>query len=127
MSSLEKIKKLQECIEFAKEELGNGFLAGDIFSAEGLPVVEGYHSNPKASALFANITEYIRKAVRGSNFPDLRDYYLIELEDNKAVIVILDTDFEWGMLVDTKQVKLGYLFSIFLPQAIEKFQKISNM
>jgi hypothetical protein len=124
MSSLEKIKKLQECIEFAKEELGHGFLAGDIFSTDGLPIVEGYHSNPKASALFANITEYIKKAVKGSNFPELRDYYLVELEDNKAVIVILNDEFEWGMLIDTKAVKLGYLFSIFLPQAIKKFQEI---
>jgi len=127
MSSLEKIKKLQECIKFAKEELGKGLLAEDIFSSEGLPVVDGYHSNPKASALLANITDYIKKAVKASNFPDLRDYYMIELEGNKALIVILNEEFQWGLLIDTKIIKLGYLFSIFLPQAIEKFREISKM
>ena len=123
MATAKTLEALRNCIAFAKEELGDGLMSSDIFSNDGLPVVEGYNTNPKSAALFANITEYIRKAVISSNFPDLGDYYLVNLEDDRLVIVLLAGDFEWELLIDHKRIKLGYLFSIFLPEAIKKFKE----
>ncbi len=123
MATAKTLEALQECVNFAKEELGEGLMASDIYSDDGLPVVEGYNSNPKSSALFANITDYIRKAVVSSNFPNLGDYYMINLEDDRLVIVILTEHFQWQMLIDHRKIKLGYLFSIFFPEAIKRFKE----
>jgi hypothetical protein len=122
-----KLQAFQECIEYAKEELGNGLIASDIFSDEGLPVVDGYNSNPKATALFAGITDNIRKAVRNANFPNLGDYYVINLQADTLDLIILAPKFQWKLLVNTDKIKLGYLFSIFLPEAIDKFKKAASL
>ena len=127
MATARTLEALRDCILFAKEELGEGLVSSDIFSNDGLPVVEGYNTNPKAAALFANITDYIRKAVVSSNFPNLGDYYLINLEDDRLVIVLLSDEFEWQMLIDHKKIKLGYLFSIFFPEAIKRFKEAVNV
>ncbi len=122
----EILEKLQECVSYAKEELGDGLIATDIYSSEGLPVVEGYNSNPKATALFANITEYILKAVNNSNMSDLGDYYIINLQEGTLDIVIIDENFQWKLLINTNKIKLGYLFSIFLPEALNRFKSSLN-
>ncbi len=122
-----KLQAFQECIDFAVEELGNGLIASDIYSDDGLPVVEGYNSNPKATALFAGITDNIRKAVRNAQFPELGDYYVINLQADTLDIVILAPKFQWKLLINTDKIKLGYLFSIFLPEAIERFKKAASL
>lgn len=119
----EILKNLQECIFFAREELGDGLISTDIYSAEGLPVVNGYNSNEKATALFANITEHIKKAVNASTMSNLGDYYIINLQEGTLDIVIVGDKFQWKLLLNTNKIKLGYLFSIFLPDAIKKFKE----
>lgn len=126
MATARTLEALKECINYAKEELGDGLISSDIFSNDGLPVVDGHNTNPKSAALFANITDYIRKAVISSNFPDLGDYYLVNLEDDRLVIVFLADNFQWEMLIDHKKIKLGYLFSIFFPEAIRRFKEAVN-
>jgi hypothetical protein len=122
-----KLRALQECIEFAKEELGQGLIASDIYSEEGLPVVDGYNSNPKATALFANITEHIKRAVKNEKYPNLGDYYVINLQANTLDLVILAPRFQWKLLINTDKIKLGYLFSIFLPEAIQRFKEAAKL
>lgn len=120
------LENLQNCIYFAKEELGGGLIATDIYSNEGLPVVDGYNSNEKATALFANITEHIRKAVNNSTMSNLGDYYIINLQQGTLDIVIVGENFQWKLLINTDKIKLGYLFSIFLPEAIKRFKEALN-
>jgi len=120
------LEALQNCISFAKEELGSGLIATDIYSTEGLPVVDGYNSNEKATALFANITEHIRKAVNNSTMSNLGDYYIINLQQGTLDVVIVGDNFQWKLLINTNKIKLGYLFSIFLPEAIKRFREALN-
>jgi hypothetical protein len=118
-----RIDQFQECIDFALEELGDNLISTDIFTEEGLPVVEGYNSNPRAVALFSQISDTLRKTVRNSNFKDLGKFYVVSLENNVLDIVILNEKFQWKLIVDTTGMQLGYLFSIFLPEAIKKFEE----
>ena len=120
------LENLQRCIYFAREELGEGLIATDIYSTEGLPVVDGYNSNEKATALFASITEHIRKAVNNSTMSNLGDYYIINLQQGTLDVVLVGENFQWKLLINTNKIKLGYLFSIFLPEAITKFKSALN-
>ena len=121
--SKQVLENLQNCVNYAIEELGDGLIASDIFSSEGLPVVDGYNSNEKATALFASITEKIRRAVNNSHLSNLGDYYIINLQEGTLDLVIVGDIFQWKLLVNTNKVKLGYIFSIFLPEAIKRFKK----
>ncbi|RUM62258.1 MAG: hypothetical protein DSY66_00255 [Persephonella sp.] len=117
------LENLQNCVNYAIEELGDGLIASDIFSSEGLPVVDGYNSNEKATALFASITEKIRNAVNNSHLSNLGDYYIINLQEGTLDLVIVGNIFQWKLLVNTNKIKLGYIFSIFLPEAIKRFKE----
>ena len=126
MMAKELLEKLQNCIYFARDELGDGLISTDIYSSEGLPVVDGYNSNEKATALFSNITEHIRKAVNASTMSNLGDYYIINLQEGTLDIVIVGDKFQWKLLINTNKIKLGYLFSIFLPEAIKRFKEATK-
>lgn len=111
------VKNINKALSNFEENLAGGLMACDVFSASDGQSIAGINSNPKACALFSNITNYLRKALEGSKFPPIKDYYLINLEGNKAVLVGLITDtFLFGCLVDTDKAKVGLLTNIAFPQ-----------
>jgi CheY-like chemotaxis protein len=115
------INKMKQSVEVLKDDLGLGLLAADVFDASGLSYA-GYNEQPAASALFADMTQKLRKTLEGAGFPSLGRYYLLELEDRKMVIVALVKELQWGMLVDGTKVNLGVLLNVALPKAIENLK-----
>ncbi len=113
---------MNDAIEGLKEDVGEGLIACDMFTvAEGMSVA-GYNSQPKASALFNQMTTNLTKTLRGAKFPNLNRYYLLDLEGDHMVIILPLGDFRCGILVNTKKVQLGLLLSIAIPNAIEAFE-----
>ncbi len=120
------IKKLQQAIEVLKEDLEAGLISCDIYpTGVGTPLV-GYNSNAKAAALFDQVTSHINKALKNSNFPGLKDYYFLELENDMIVLVLIFKEHQWGILVDGKKVNLGMLLNIVIPNARKAFLEAYN-
>lgn len=115
------VNKLKHGIEVLKDDLGAALVATDIFDAGGLSYA-GYNEQPAASALFADTTSKLRKALDGSGFPALGRCYFLELEDRKLVIVGMVKEMQWGMLVDGNKVNLGVLLNVALPKALENLK-----
>ncbi len=117
------ISKLNLAINTLKEDLGDGLVATDIFTvADGISIA-GYNPQPKASALFNQMTNYIIKTLRGSNFPNLNKYFIMDLEGNHMVVVLPMGDYRWGILVDTQKVQLGLLLSVAIPNSVKAFEE----
>lgn len=117
------VEKLNAAIELLKGDLGDALLAADIFgSADGQSIV-GYNTQPKASALFNQLTGYLAKSLQGAGFPPLGRYYMLDLVDAKMVIVIPLGDYQWGMLVDTNKAQLGLLLNVVMPKIIDAFEE----
>ena len=120
------VRKLNEAVEVLKEDLGDGLIACNIFTVqEGLSVA-GYNSQPKASALFNQVTSNLIKILKAANFPGLGKYYIVDLEDNNMAIILPLGEYRWGILVDTQKVQLGLLVSIAIPNCIESFEEASK-
>ena len=117
------IPKLKEAVDTLREDLGEGMLATDIFSKQDGQAVEGYNSQPAACALFSQMTKYIFKSLSDSGFPTIGRYYLLDLVDNKAVVVIPLGEYIWGIFIDTKKVPIGLVLNVGLPKAISIFEE----
>jgi len=123
-------KKFNQAMDIMKDKLGKAFLAGSIWAnVDGQPIVS-YDPNKAldvgaANALFNQVTAYIKKSLKGANFPSqLNRYYMMDLTDNKIVIAAqLGEDFQWGMLIDTGQTTLGLVLNVALPEAMALFGK----
>jgi len=116
------VKRFQEAIETLKENVGAGLIATDIWSpSDGQPIV-GYNSQPKACALFNQITLYLTRSLKESGFPALGRLYNIELVDNKMVIVMNIGDYQWGILADSSKVSLGLLLNVAIPNALASLE-----
>ena len=113
------VPKLTQAIEGVKNELGGGMLACDLFAVADGQSIAGHNTQPKASALFNQLTDYLVKALRGSGFPGLGHYFLIDMEGNNMVVVVPLGEYRMGLLVDTKKVQLGLLLNVVLPQMIQ--------
>ena len=116
------IKKLKASVEVLKDDLGDGLIATDIFTVEDGMSIAGYNPQPKASALFNNLTTDLMETLRSANFPNLDKYYILDLEGDHLVIVLPLGDYRWGMLVNSKKVQLGLLLSIAIPDCIQAFE-----
>jgi hypothetical protein len=98
--------------------LEGGLVASDVFTTADGQSLAGYNSNPKACALFNEITKYLHKSLKGSGFPGLGGYYLVHLENNMVVVVISHGEVQNGMLVDLSKTTMGLLLNVALPKAI---------
>ena len=117
------VQKLFTAVELLKNDLGDALLAADIFGSTDGQSIAGYNSQPKASALFGQLTLFLGKSLEGSGFPRLGKYYILDLADAKMVIVIPLGDYQWGLFVDTKKVQLGLLLNVVMPKIIDAFEE----
>lgn len=117
------VKVMEKAVEVLKEDLGDGLLATDIINAKDGQSLAGWNTQPKASALFAELTSTMDKALKGSGFPALGRYYMLDLVDDKMVVLITMGNFLWGMFLNSKKAKLGLLLNIVIPKAIDAFEE----
>jgi len=117
------VKKLNLAIETLKEDLGGALLSSDIWMSGTGQSIGGFNPNPKATALFEQVTIYMNKALSGAGFPVLSQFYMLDLEGDATVIILqFEAGYQWGMLVDKTKVQLGLLLNIAVPNAQEAFK-----
>jgi hypothetical protein len=75
-----------------------------------------------ASAMFNQIMQYIGTTMKESGLPAMGQYFIIELEGNKAIVVINLADYQWGMAIDTKICSLGLIINIVIPHITKLFR-----
>jgi len=120
------VKKLKNSIEILKEDLGKGLVACDIWPTGSGQSIAGHNSQPKATALFEQVTEYMNKTLSGAGFPGLAKYYMLDLENDSLVIVLMFEGYQWGMLINSQEVQLGLVLNIAVPKAREAFKDAQN-
>ncbi len=118
-----KKEKLDQAIEVLKEDLGNGLVSTNIWPAKDGTTIAGWNDQPAASALFAQMTKMMNKALADAGFPALDQYYLVHLKENKLVLIINLKEYQWGILMDSEKVPLGMLLSVAMPKAIKAFEE----
>lgn len=119
------IKKLRGAIDYLKDQLGKGLLSSDIWStADGQSLV-AFNPQPKAVALFNQLTQHMADTLSQSeeNFVDLGRYYLIDLVGDNMIIILFLGDYQWGILFNKKEVQLGLLLNIIIPKIIDIFEE----
>jgi hypothetical protein len=116
-------KKLNEIIQEFKNELGDALIATDIWGTADGQSIAGYNTQPAAAALFNRITLIINNALKGSDFPLLNRYYLLHLEGGNISAAMQFGDYQWGILVNTKQVQLGLLLNVLIPETMEAIRE----
>jgi hypothetical protein len=119
-------KRLTQVIDDLKNDLGEGLVATDIWQKDVGQAIVGHNSQPKATALFNEVTRYLVKTLAGSGFPGLGHYYIINLEKNLLVVVLNSGDLQMGMLVDTTKATIGILITIAVPNALKGLEEASK-
>ncbi len=117
------VQKLNQAVETMKKDLGDGLLATDIWIVADGVSIAAYNPQPKATALFNQLTSYLADTLRDSGFPGLGKYYLLDLVDNNMVIILPMGEYRWGMMVDSSKIQLGLLLNIVIPKIIDAFEE----
>jgi len=117
------VQKLNDAMNEMKANIGPGLLSSSIVSSTDGQTIVDFQGNPKACALFNQLTNYLSRALKESGLPELGKYYIIDLTNNRMGIVIPLGDFWWGMVTDSQKAPLGLLLNIAIPNAIDKFEE----
>ena len=120
------VNKLKNSIEVLKQDLGDALVAADIWPTGTGQSIAGFNSQPKATALFEQLTQYMNKSLTDSGFPGLDKYYMMDMEADSLIIVLQFEGYQWGMLVNSSKVQLGLLLNIAIPKAREAFLDASK-
>jgi hypothetical protein len=115
------IKKLNNSVEMLKEYLGDSLLACDIWMTNTGQSIAGYNTQPKATALFEQVTAFLKKALTGAGFPPLEKYYMLDCEGDSLILVLQFEKYQWGMLVAKSKIQLGLLLNVIIPNVTEEF------
>lgn len=113
------LKRLNTIVDDLKEVLGSALIATDSWISSDGQSLASYNSQPKATALFNEITNNLKKSLKNSDFPGLGKYYMINLENNFMVIVVIQGELQEGLLIDISKTTLGILINIALPKVLE--------
>lgn len=117
------IKKLNQAISIITEELGAGLIATDIWSVNKGRSIAGYNSKPKICVLFNLLTASLKAALRSYISYELGQYYILDLADDKLLIVLPLHCFQWNILVKKSETSLGLLLNVVLPRITELFEE----
>lgn len=115
------IQKLNEALDSTKRSLGNALIATDIYTTDEGTSIAAFNTQPKACALFNEVTTNLKNSLSTTGFPGLNEYYLLELKDGHLVVILNFSDYQWVFLVDSKIVKFGILFNVIIPEAQASF------
>ncbi|MBN1548627.1 MAG: hypothetical protein JW902_18405 [Syntrophaceae bacterium] len=116
------ISKLNNAMDELKEYSNGGAFTSDIYATHDGQSIVAFNSNPVASAMFNQITQYIATTMKESGMPALGKYYIIELQGNIYVVVINLGEYQWGMAVDTKICSLGMMINVVIPHITALFR-----
>lgn len=117
-------KKLNECIEVCKRDLGDALITASVISMPNGRALGGYNMNPETVTLFNNITASIRKVLANSPSEVLGRYYILDLEDDKTLFSFLNGKYryQWGIVFNSSKVKLGLFLNVIIPKIIKIFE-----
>lgn len=116
-------KKLEEILKDFKKEVGDALFATDIWSTADGTIIAGINPQPAAAALFNRISLLINDSLKSAKFPLLNRYYLLHLEGGNIVAVMQFGDYMWGILVDTRQVQLGIVVNVLIPNTMDAIKE----
>lgn len=116
------VEDFNKTIDVLKDDLGEGLVACDIWHSKDAQSLAGFNSQPKAVALFNEVTRMLDKTTNESDFPRLGNYYIVHLENELLVVVALSGEYQFGSLIDLSKTTMGILISVALPKLLEGLQ-----
>lgn len=148
--TLENLKKV---IDGLREDLGEGFVDTDIWNTSSNKSVAFHHQPglipmygvvPKHIKTFSEISQMLNKALKESDYHALGDYYLINLNNDRVVVVLnlksreSENDYvskakgnsvdrglsghQQFIMVDLSKTTMGVLMSIAIPRVMENLR-----
>jgi hypothetical protein len=118
------IDKLEAALTELKTTLKDGLIASDIWDRSTGLSLAGINPQPAAVALFTDVTNNLANTLSDSGFPGLRRYYLLELEgDNIVMVIVHGKTLLQGILLNAQKINLGVLLSIALPKVLAAVEK----
>ena len=116
-------EKLDEAIEVMKKDMKGGLIATDIWTVADGQSLSGFNTQPKAVALFNELTSNLVTSLKGSEFPALGRFYVVDLVGGVMACVIPLGEYQWGLLLDSTKAPLGLLLNVAIPNAIDRFEE----
>jgi FixJ family two-component response regulator len=107
-----------KAIELLKKELGEALLSSQFFTTEDSKELSSYNISPETCKIFNEMTQKTNKYLNEMKLPSINRYYIIDLADNKTLIVVTFRKYQWVILVDSRELKLGLLINLILPNII---------
>ncbi len=123
------LEQVNPIFEELKQDLGKGFLATDIWSkADGKPLVEDhdYNTHPAAVELFNKTTDLVGKTLKNANYPNLGNYYMVNLDNNHLIVVLSLDTYHQFILADLSKTTMGNLMSVAIPNLLDNLKELDT-
>lgn len=132
-------ENIKRAIDGLRDDLGQGFLKTDIWNTKTLKSVIHSHTAgmlpvygmiPKYIKKFSEVSGLLIKTLQESDLTELGDYYLVNLEDNKVVMILCyrsgeekhEITYQQYILADMDHTTIGALLGIAIPNMLKRIK-----
>jgi hypothetical protein len=119
-------RRVNQLIEELKNDLGDGFIATDIWATAYAQPLVGYRSQPETAALFNEVTQKLEKTLKTAEFPGLGNYYMVNLNNNRLAVILSINTYQLFLLIDLSKTTMGLLMSVTLPKLLSALEEITT-
>lgn len=106
-------EKLDAMISGLRTRLGAGLLATDVWERGSQISLANYNGQPAGVDMMNGLMRSVEDALTGSGFPTINQYVVMEMETDKAVLIVKHgSDLLQGLLLDTRYANMGVVLSV---------------
>lgn len=117
------IKSMSKLIDDLKDNLGDALLMSDISSFKIGSSVAAFNTSPKTATLVNKFSKYLVEMISKAGVGESLNYYAAEVVGGAMMYVIIEDDYCWSIMVDSKQVANGMMLVGVLPDCISGLKK----
>lgn len=123
-SSTLNITAIEELFTSLQNDLEDVFLAGSVYSSETCKTIYNYNLTDNQSVLLVKFHQSINTLLTNGAYRPINNYYLLDLEENYLILILIFNKHHFSFAFDSKKIKLGYLFNIIIPLITNDYKNI---
>ncbi len=116
------ISIINGAIEKLKIDLGERLLATSIWDTINLQTIAEFNYDKETFSSFNNVEVHLNNALKQGDFPELDDYYILNMKKDRMILVLLLGNYHWGLMVLRKDGVMGLLISVIIPELQKVFK-----
>lgn len=112
--------KIEQSLQVLINDMGPALLTAYVSKLKEPLAIAAYNATPQVKKIFDSLTVYLNNILTNNlKMGGLGDFFIIDLKDDKTMIVLILEGYKWGIVFDSTRCTLGLFRNVMVPKIVE--------